>query len=81
MPHHISLYFTPYCGTCESAMDFLQDHGIRYQSMDVLAHPDYMTNLMQHHQGVHGTPVLVIDDQEIHQGFDPREWSRALGIH
>lgn len=80
MPHQISLYFTPHCGTCESAMDFLADHGIRYEGMDVLAHPEYMTALMRRHHTVHGTPVLVIDDHEVLQGFDPREWALALRL-
>lgn len=80
MQHQIALYFTPYCGTCESAMDFVEDHGIRYERRDVLPHPEYMTDLIHHHRSVHGTPVLVIDAQEIHQGFDPREWALALGL-
>lgn len=53
--------------------------GIRYRSLDVLAHPDDMVELMHHH-GVHGTPLLVINNREIHQGFDPEEWADALGI-
>ncbi len=80
MQNQVSLYFTPYCGTCESAMNLLDDHGIRYRSLDVLAHPDYMVELMHHHHGVHGTAVLVINNLETHQGFDPEEWADALGL-
>lgn len=33
----IRLFIKPYCGWCQEAMDWLNDHGIRYETLDVIS--------------------------------------------
>ncbi|MBI4324039.1 MAG: glutaredoxin family protein [Chloroflexi bacterium] len=34
-PPHIRLFIKPYCGWCDQAIDWLDDHGIVYETLDV----------------------------------------------
>ena len=33
----VRLYIKPYCPWCHKAMSWLDDHGIRYETLDVIA--------------------------------------------
>ena len=36
-PQKIRLFIKPFCGWCGQAMDWLDDHGIQYEVLDVIA--------------------------------------------
>ena len=35
--HNVRLFIKPFCGWCGQAMDWLDDHGIKYEVFDVIA--------------------------------------------
>ena len=35
-PQKIRLFIKPFCGWCAQAMDWLDDHGIKYEVLDVI---------------------------------------------
>lgn len=54
------LFIKPYCGWCAQAMDWLDDHGIRYEVLDVIADQaayEEMTQL----SGQTLAPVIQVD--------------------
>ncbi|MCL5967357.1 MAG: glutaredoxin family protein [Firmicutes bacterium] len=61
-------------------MTFLQDHKVPFDAKDVVAHPEYMEELLARTGGVRGTPVIVIDDK-VYRGFDRGLIARALDLH
>lgn len=60
-------------------MAFLQDKGIAFDEKNIVAHPQYMEELLAHTDGVRGTPVIVIDGQ-VFRGFDRGKIARALDL-
>ena len=36
-PQQVRLFIKPFCGWCAQAMDWLDDHGIKYEVFDVIA--------------------------------------------
>ncbi len=36
-PRKVRLFVKPFCGWCEQAMDWLDDHHIEYETLDVIA--------------------------------------------
>src|SRR5437879_12492395 len=36
-PQQVRLFIKPFCGWCAQAMDWLDDHGIEYEVLDVIA--------------------------------------------
>jgi glutaredoxin len=36
-PNKVRLFIKPYCGWCAQAMGWLDDHGIKYEVLDVVA--------------------------------------------
>ena len=36
-PQKIRLFIKPYCGWCRQAMDWLDSHGVPYETLDVIA--------------------------------------------
>lgn len=74
----IRLFIKPYCPWCKTAMQWLDEHGIKYQLVDVIANQaayDEMVRL----SGQTRTPVIEVDDQ-ILADFGPEEleqfWNR-----
>ena len=61
-PEKIRLFIKPYCGWCHQVMDWLNQHGIKYESLDVIADPvayDEMVRL----SGQTLAPVIEADGQ------------------
>lgn len=59
-PQQARLFIKPYCGWCTQAMDWLDDHGIRYDVLDVIADRaayDEMVRL----SGQSLAPVIQVD--------------------
>jgi glutaredoxin len=60
-------------------MAFLRDHGVAFEEKDIVAHPEYVEELLRWTGGVRGTPVIVVDG-EVHRGFDRGKLMRALEL-
>jgi glutaredoxin 3 len=67
----IRLFIKPYCGWCHKAMQWLDDHDIKYQKLDVIADAaafDEMVRL----SGQELAPVLEVDGNVL-ADFGPEE--------
>ena len=54
------LFIKPYCGWCVQAMDWLDDHGIRYEVLDVIADQAAYEEMAQL-SGQTLAPVMQVD--------------------
>ena len=73
-PDQVRLFIKPYCGWCRQAMDWLDEHGIAYEVLDVIADPrayDEMVRL----SGQSLAPVIEVDGQVL-ADFGARELAR-----
>jgi glutaredoxin len=70
-PMKIHLFIKPYCGWCDKAMRWLDDHDIAYEKIDVIA-DDAAFAEMVHISGQELAPVLDVDGQVL-ADFGPEE--------
>jgi glutaredoxin 3 len=70
-PRRIRLFIKPYCGWCHKAVQWLDDHEVEYEKIDVIADEsafDEMTRLSGHELA----PVLEADG-EVLADFGPEQ--------
>ena len=70
-PTRIRLFIKPYCGWCSKAMDWLDDHDVKYEVLDVIA-DDNAYDEMERLSGQTLAPVLDVGGQ-ILADFGPPE--------
>jgi glutaredoxin len=77
-PREVRLFVKPYCGWCHEAEDWLQEHGIPYETLDVISDPNARREMIQL-SGQTLAPVLEVDGQVL-ADFDTRQlavfWKR-----
>jgi glutaredoxin 3 len=77
-PKRIRLFIKPYCGWCHKAMQWLDDHGVEYESIDVIADEASFDEMIRL-SGQDLAPVIEVDG-EILADFGPDQlaefWSR-----
>lgn len=59
-PKRIRLFIKPYCGWCHKAARWLNDHGVKYQMVDVIADEAAYDEMIQL-SGRDLAPVLDVD--------------------
>ncbi len=60
LPQSVQLYIKPYCGWCHEAMDWLDQKGILYETLDVTSDPAAMSEMVaKTHQRL--APVIDVD--------------------
>ncbi|MCU0228654.1 MAG: glutaredoxin family protein [Bryobacterales bacterium] len=74
----IILYSQPYCPACRRAKEFLSQHLVAFQELDVSEDYDARDDLWEVY-GSQNTPTLVIDG-EAFIGFRREAWATRLGI-
>ena len=67
----IRLFIKPYCGWCHKAQQWLDERGIKYETLDVIADRDAM-NEMVNLSGQTYAPVIDVDGQVL-ADFGPEE--------
>ena len=67
----IRLFIKPYCPWCRKAMRWLDDHGIRYETLDVIADSKAYTEMVNL-SGQTLAPVIDVDGK-ILADFGPDE--------
>jgi len=67
----IRLFIKPYCGWCGRAMDWLDDHGVDYEVLDVIA-DDEAYDEMHRLSGQTLAPVIEVDGKVL-ADFGPPE--------
>ena len=74
----VKVYSTQTCPYCFKAKDFLRDHNIEFEDIDVGRNP-IMAAEMVHKSGQMGVPVIEIGE-DIVVGFDVDEIKRLLKL-
>ncbi len=77
----IRLFIKPYCGWCGRAMDWLDDRGVDYEVLDVIA-DDKAYDEMHKLSGQTLAPVIEVDGKVL-ADFGPSElasWWRKQGF-
>ena len=70
----IRLFIKPYCGWCHKAQRWLDERGIKYETLDVIADRDAMTEMVAL-SGQSLAPVIDVDG-EILADFGPEELAK-----
>jgi glutaredoxin len=70
----IRLFIKPYCPWCHKAQHWLDEHGIQYETLDVIADSKAMTELVNL-SGQRLAPVVDVDGQ-ILADFGPEELAK-----
>jgi glutaredoxin len=68
-PRSIRLFIKPYCGWCHKAMGWLDDHGVAYEKVDVIADESAFDEMIRL-SGQDLAPVIDVDG-EILADFGP----------
>jgi glutaredoxin len=68
---HIRLFIKPYCPWCHKAQRWLDERGIQYERLDVIADSKSMTEMVKL-SGQRLAPVIDVDGQ-ILADFGPEE--------
>jgi len=80
-PDKVRLFIKPYCGWCRQAMDWLDDHGIKYEVLDVIG-DDKAHDEMCRLSGQTLAPVIEVDGR-ILADFSAKElaafWKQLRG--
>jgi len=67
----IRLFIKPYCGWCHAAMRWLDERGIQYEKLDVIADSKAFTEMINL-SGQRFAPVIEVDGKVL-ADFDPDE--------
>ena len=78
MPKSVVVYSTPVCPWCMKVKQFLKEHGIPFEEIDVSADQKKAEEMIEK-SGQMGVPVTEIDGKII-IGFNKPELMKALGI-
>lgn len=78
MAKKVIVYSTPTCSYCVIAKDFLKEHRIKFEEVDV-SKDEKRAKEMIEKSGQTRVPVIEIDGKII-VGFDQEELEEALGL-
>jgi len=70
----IRLFIKPYCGWCHKAERWLKDHGIKYETLDVIGDSEAFDEMVEL-SGQTLAPVIDVDG-EVLADFGPEELER-----
>jgi glutaredoxin-like YruB-family protein len=74
----VRIYSTPTCPWCAKTKEFLKEHGIKFENIDVSKDQSAAQEMVKK-SGQMGVPVTEIDGQII-VGFDENAIKKALNI-
>jgi len=74
----VKVYSTPVCSYCYALKDFLREHKIEFEDVDVSLNQQAAEEMIQR-SGQMGVPVTEIDG-EIVVGFDKEKLEKLLNI-
>jgi glutaredoxin-like YruB-family protein len=74
----VKIYTTPTCPWCKKTKEFLTQHNIEYEEINVAGNPEAAHEMVQK-SGQMGVPVLDIDE-EIIVGYDVEKIKKKLRI-
>ena len=71
---NIRLFIKPYCGWCQKAQRWLDERGVKYETLDVIADSEAMTEMVEL-SGQTYAPVIDVDGK-ILADFGPEELAK-----
>ena len=78
MAQNVTIYSTDTCTYCTMAKQFLKEHNIAYEDVDLGQNPDRIQEVVDK-SGQRGVPVIEVDG-EIIVGFDKHKLEKVLGL-
>jgi glutaredoxin-like YruB-family protein len=75
----VKVFSTPTCPYCHQAKEYLKEHNIKYEDIDV-SKDQAAANEMIEKSGQMGVPVIIIDNKTVIVGFDRDALKKALKI-
>ena len=78
MDKQATIYSTPSCHFCHAAKDFFDEHGVKYEDIDVAANLEARKEMVDM-TGQMGVPVIRIGDDVV-VGFDEYKVRELLKI-
>ena len=67
----IRLFIKPYCGWCHQAIEWLDGHGVKYETLDVIADAEAYDEMVEL-SGQTKAPVIDVDG-EVLADFGPED--------
>lgn len=61
----VEIYTSPLCGFCHAAKSLLNEKGINFAEVDVLAQPDRKAEMIQRANGGRTVPQIFIGDTHV----------------
>jgi mycoredoxin len=84
MQKRIILYSTPRCRDCHAARDFLNQHHVEYEEVNIEEEPDAAKLVMQMNKGKRSIPTFNIEGTYINcSPFTPdnrKKLAKAIGV-
>jgi glutaredoxin-like YruB-family protein len=74
----VKIYSTPWCPYCKMAKDFLEEHNIKFEDINVQEKPEKAEEMIKV-SGQKGVPVITINGKVI-LGFNLEALKNALKI-
>lgn len=74
----VKVYSTPSCPWCQLTKEFLEEHKIPFESIDITQNQEAMNYLIEKTEQI-GVPVIEIDDKFV-IGFRKADLMEALNI-
>lgn len=65
-PDTITMYGADWCGDCIRAKAFFADHGMAFDYVDLVEHPDETDVVLEHNGGVQKIPLVMYPDGSFH---------------
>jgi len=65
----VEIYTSPLCGFCHAAKRLLNEKGVSFAEVDVLAQPERKSEMIERANGGRTVPQIFIDDAHI-GGYD-----------
>ncbi|NBF40207.1 MAG: hypothetical protein GVY14_07310 [Spirochaetes bacterium] len=83
--HDLALYALSTCAFCKKAIQFLQDHDIKFRyiyldTINPMVKRTVKSELKTRYASLPVFPVLIIDDTEAVSGFSEEKWKEILDI-
>lgn len=79
-PNSIMFYGADWCGDCRRSKAFLEANDVDYTYVDLVEHPQLMTEVLRRNDGMQSIPVIVFDDDTHLTEPSDGELAAKLGI-
>ena len=74
----VKIYSTPWCTYCKRAKTFFDQHGVKYEEVNVQGNPEAQKEMIAKSQQM-GVPVIDVNGKIV-VGFDRPQLAELLGL-